>query len=33
MKHISQYESDEWANARDRRASRRRMETEANSIT
>jgi mannose-1-phosphate guanylyltransferase len=32
MKHISQYESDEWVNARDRRASRRRMETEENSI-
>jgi mannose-1-phosphate guanylyltransferase len=33
MKHISQYDSDEWANARDRRASRRRLETETNSIT
>jgi mannose-1-phosphate guanylyltransferase len=33
MKHISQYELGEWSNARDRRASRRRMETEANSIT
>jgi mannose-1-phosphate guanylyltransferase len=26
MKHISQYESGEWANARDRRAARRREE-------
>lgn len=28
MKHVSQYEADEWANARDRRASRRRLESE-----
>jgi mannose-1-phosphate guanylyltransferase len=33
MKHISQYESDEWANARDRRASRRRLENAENSTT
>jgi mannose-1-phosphate guanylyltransferase len=26
MKHVSQYETDEWANARDRRRSRRQEE-------